>query len=48
VRLVRARADEFICLSIPPSFQAVSQWYEEIPQVAGETVRALLEGPRQA
>lgn len=41
-RLVREKADDFICLSIPPWFHAVSQWYEEFPQVSDETVRQML------
>lgn len=41
-RLVREKADDLICLSIPPWFHAVSQWYEEFPQVSDETVRQML------
>lgn len=35
---VRALADETVCLSVPPLFQAVGQFYEHFPQVSDEEV----------
>lgn len=42
---VRAAADEVVCLSAPPAFQAVSQFYREFPQVDDAEVARLLEAP---
>ncbi|HSP33671.1 MAG TPA: phosphoribosyltransferase [Thermoanaerobaculia bacterium] len=42
VHLVRAEADEVLCLSSPPDFRAVSLWYVDFPQITDEEVRALL------
>ncbi len=36
-------ADEMICLSTPPSFYAVGQWYEDFRQTSDEEVTSLLE-----
>lgn len=41
---VRPFADEVICLSAPPSFQAVSQFYGEFPQVDDEEAERILAG----
>lgn len=35
-------ADQVVCLWIPEDFQAVSQFYEEFPQVSDEEVGAIL------
>ena len=36
------QADEAICLSTPPFFQAVGQYYEDFSQTSDEDVRDLL------
>jgi putative phosphoribosyl transferase len=35
-------ADETICLSTPPFFQAVGQYYEDFSQTSDDDVRELL------
>ena len=40
--LLRAEADEVVCLSTPEPFFGVGAWYEDFQQVRDETVRALL------
>ncbi|MDX5437018.1 MAG: phosphoribosyltransferase, partial [Pontibacter sp.] len=35
--------DEFVCLLVPPFFQAVGQFYEEFSQVSDELVIKLLQ-----
>ena len=35
---VQALADETVCLSVPPLFQAVGQFYENFPQVSDDEV----------
>lgn len=40
--LLRAEADEVICLVTPEPFFGVGAWYEDFEQVSDETVRALL------
>jgi predicted phosphoribosyltransferase len=39
---VRPYADEVVCLSTPPGFHAVSQFYDAFPQVEDEEVTRLL------
>ena len=43
--LVKPLADETICLSVPPLFQAVGQFYEDFPQVSDEEVAGCLQQP---
>lgn len=43
--LVRPLADELLCLSVPPLFQAVGQFYEVFPQVEDEEVAQCLQQP---
>ncbi|MCJ8165548.1 phosphoribosyltransferase [Pontibacter sp. E15-1] len=38
-----ALVDDFVCLLVPPFFQAVGQFYEEFPQVSDEEVIQLLQ-----
>lgn len=35
-------ADEVVCLSTPPSFHSIGQWYQDFPQVSDHEVRHLL------
>jgi putative phosphoribosyl transferase len=42
--LLRADADEVVCLVTPDPFQAVGLWYEDFSQTTDEEVRALLSG----
>jgi len=42
--LLRADADEVICLVTPDPFQAVGLWYEDFSQTTDEEVRQLLSG----
>ncbi len=39
---LRLEADELICLEEPRGFAAVGQWYERVPQLSDEDVRAAL------
>ena len=39
---IEEQADETICLSTPPFFQAVGQYYEDFSQTTDEDVRELL------
>lgn len=39
---LRAAADELVCLSEPPAFSAVGEWYRDFGQTADEEVVALL------
>ncbi|MFH7594145.1 phosphoribosyltransferase family protein [Streptomyces racemochromogenes] len=39
---LRREADAVVCLSAPPHFSAVGQWYEDFAQVGDEEVSALL------
>jgi putative phosphoribosyl transferase len=41
------RADEAICLSTPPFFQAVGQYYEDFSQTSDDDVRELLNRAAQ-
>jgi predicted phosphoribosyltransferase len=40
---VRPLADEVVCLSAPPEFHAVSQFYRAFPQVGDDEVALLLQ-----
>lgn len=43
---IRPLADEVVCLSAPPDFEAVGQYYQHFPQVQDDEVVAILrEGP---
>src|SRR6266436_386533 len=41
-REIEQEADEIVCLSTPPFFQAVGQYYEDFSQTSDEDVRELL------
>ena len=43
--LIRPLCDETICLSVPPLFQAVGQFYEHFPQVSDDEVAQALQQP---
>lgn len=43
--LVRPLVDELVCLSVPPLFQAVGQFYESFTQVEDEEVAQCLQQP---
>lgn len=43
--LIGPMCDESICLSVPPLFQAVGQFYEDFPQVSDEEVAHALQQP---
>src|SRR5437879_8639655 len=47
-REIEQEADETICLSTPPFFQAVGQYYEDFSQTSDEDVRELLSQAAQA
>jgi putative phosphoribosyl transferase len=42
LELVRQHADDVVCLDVPRSFQAVSQFYRSFPQVEDAEVIDLL------
>ncbi|MCB5179283.1 phosphoribosyltransferase family protein [Streptomyces antimicrobicus] len=42
VERLRRSADEVLCLSAPPDFAAVGQWYDDFAQTSDEEVAALL------
>jgi predicted phosphoribosyltransferase len=44
---LRAEADDVICLSQPPDFQAVGLWYEDFAQVDDEEVVRILDASRR-
>src|SRR5881409_2332983 len=46
-REIEQEADETICLSTPPFFQAVGQYYEDLSQTSDEDVRELLSQAAQ-
>jgi len=46
-REIEQEADETICLSTPPFFQAVGQYYEDFSQTSDEDVRELLSQAAQ-
>jgi putative phosphoribosyl transferase len=39
---IRTQVDEVICLNAPEMFHAVSQWYEDFPQVSDQEVQDIL------
>lgn len=43
IEKIRPMADELICLTTPPDFQAVGQFYRDFPQVTDDAVIALLK-----
>jgi putative phosphoribosyl transferase len=45
-RTLREFADHVVCLSTPPDFHAVSNWYEDFSQTTDEEVRNMLQGER--
>jgi putative phosphoribosyl transferase len=42
VQALEPQVDELVCLSTPPMFRAVSQWYREFDQTSDEEVQDLL------
>src|SRR5437879_5325909 len=46
-REIEQEADETVCLSTPPFFQAVGQYYEDFSQTSDEDVRELLSQAAQ-
>ncbi|KOU93645.1 phosphoribosyl transferase [Streptomyces sp. XY533] len=44
VARLRGAADEVVCLSSPPAFRAVGEWYRDFSQTADEEVVSLLAG----
>jgi predicted phosphoribosyltransferase len=46
-REIEQETDETICLSTPPFFQAVGQYYEDFSQTSDEDVRELLSHAAQ-
>ena len=46
-RQLSREADEVICLSTPPDFSAVGQWYDDFSQTSDEEVRELLSRETQ-
>jgi putative phosphoribosyl transferase len=42
VQTLEPKVDELVCLSSPPMFRAVSQWYREFDQTSDEEVQDLL------
>jgi len=44
VAVLRPRVDELVCLSTPPQFRSVGQWYETFEQTSDEEVQDLLAG----
>ena len=45
LELVKPLVDETVCLSVPPLFQAVGQFYEDFPQVSDDEVAQCLQQP---
>ena len=43
---MRREADEVICLSMPPLFEAVSLWYDDFAQTSDAEVSGLLSEAR--
>lgn len=41
-RSLASEADEVVCLYVPPSFQAVGEWYADFTQTTDEEIRLLL------
>lgn len=44
--MIAAEVDEMVCLSAPPLFRAVSEWYAHFNQTSDEEVQALLAKAR--
>jgi predicted phosphoribosyltransferase len=42
VDVLRAEADEVVCLETPEPFWAIGQWYEDFGQVSDDEVRGQL------
>ena len=42
-RQLQREADKVVCLSTPPDFYAVGEWYRDFSQVSDATVRDLLD-----
>lgn len=47
VRKLAPQVDELVCLSAPPLFRSVGQWYDAFDQTSDEQVQALLTAARQ-
>ena len=43
VKTIRGLADEVVCLSTPPHFSAVGQWYRNFPQVQDSEVKRVMQ-----
>ena len=43
--LIDALSDETVCMSVPPLFQAVGQFYQDFPQVSDDEVARCLQQP---
>ena len=41
-RALAAEADEVVCVTVPRSFHAVGQWYDDFTQTTDDDIRALL------
>lgn len=44
IELLRAEADDIVCVSTPEEFDGIGLWYEHFPQLSDAEVRALLAG----
>lgn len=44
IELLRAEADDIVCVSAPEEFDGIGLWYEHFPQLSDAEVRALLAG----
>jgi len=44
-RQLRAVADEVVCVTVPPSFLAVGEYYGDFSQTSDDEVRTLLATP---
>jgi putative phosphoribosyl transferase len=42
-RVLREVADDVVCVSTPPDFRAVSNWYEDFSQTTDQEVHSMLE-----
>jgi putative phosphoribosyl transferase len=47
VESLRKLVDQCVCLSTPPQFKAVGQWYNDFPQTTDEEVMRLLDKRRR-
>ena len=45
--LLRAEADEVVCVATPHPFRAVGLWYRDFPQASDDEVHELLEEARR-